>query len=153
MSYKPLCSYWATASGSRPDCEALLRAMEEQNIIPDYLHTPEGIQLNEAAGQDMAFVELESPNGRMDQWGDVVEVFARLASKFTSLDFKVREQCEELFEPTRDLLFVKGVQQDTAWGRILAPDDTDSVTVALCVDYLRSIGQTEAANMLATRFE
>lgn len=153
MSYKPLCSYWVTASGPRPDCEALLRAMEEQNIIPDYLHTLEGVQLNEAAGQDMAFVELEAPNGSMDQWGDVEEVFARLASKFTSLDFKVREQCEEPFEPTRDLLFFKGGQQDTAWGRILAPDDADSVTVALCVDYLRSIGQTEAANMLATRFE
>lgn len=152
MSYRADASYWGVISGPKADCEAILRTMQERDIVPTYLDTPEGIQPNDGAGQDMATIRLEVPGGSMERWSDADETFARLASNFPSLDITLEEKCEEPSFPDCKFTYIKGERQDPQYGRILGVDDVDAVTVARCVAYLRECGQSAAANMLAARF-
>lgn len=136
---KPYASYFVSILGDSKTLPLAEKYLLETGIVPDYISGPEVYN---------GGLLYSVPEGSMPRWGDVDEVFTRMAERFPTLSIAVNENCEEPNFPNRTIIFDGGKLTEERWGRILEPDEYDKTTIDTLVEALRAAGMDSAADYI-----
>lgn len=95
-------------------------------------------------------LEYEVTEGAMEQWESMDSELAKVAARLPGAVIEVRENCEELYTPSRFMRFAFGRVETDRCGRVVdAEDEYDHTTMLQCIDQLVKARQFEAADLLA----
>lgn len=112
-------SYWANIqTPSREIALDVLERLHQLKVVPDILVD----RLNEDDPR-IIHLEVDENKGTIDEWQECQETFAKISTEFPSVAMTVDAICEELYAPSKKLLFANGVLTQSLMGALLSPDE------------------------------